>query len=67
MISASLTGRARGVRLRQAAPSGFATLSPAIMAGEPDERDDRQGDLATEQKRKVEKVRRYKVVFHNDD
>ena len=37
------------------------------MAREPDEKEDRQGDLATEQKRKVEKVRRYKVLFHNDD
>jgi ATP-dependent Clp protease adaptor protein ClpS len=37
------------------------------MASPPDEREDRQGDLATEQKRKIEKVRRYKVIFHNDD
>jgi len=37
------------------------------MANDPDEREDREGDLATERKRKVEKVRRYKVVFHNDD
>ena len=37
------------------------------MAREPDEREDRDGDLATERKRKVEKVRRFKVVFHNDD
>jgi ATP-dependent Clp protease adaptor protein ClpS len=37
------------------------------MPNDPKEREDREGDLATEQKRKVEKVRRYKVVFHNDD
>jgi ATP-dependent Clp protease adaptor protein ClpS len=37
------------------------------MAQDPSEREDREGDLATEKKRKVEKVRRYKVVLHNDD
>ena len=37
------------------------------MAQDPSEREDREGDLATEKKRKVEKVRRYKVIFHNDD
>jgi ATP-dependent Clp protease adaptor protein ClpS len=34
---------------------------------EPSEKEDREGDLATQQKRKVEKVRPYKVVLHNDD
>jgi ATP-dependent Clp protease adaptor protein ClpS len=29
--------------------------------------DDLDGGLATEQKPKLEKARRYKVVFHNDD
>jgi ATP-dependent Clp protease adaptor protein ClpS len=37
------------------------------MAQTPDEKEDREGDLATEQKKKVEKVRRFKVLFHNDD
>jgi ATP-dependent Clp protease adaptor protein ClpS len=37
------------------------------MANDPREKEDREGDLATEQKRKVEKVRPYKVLFHNDD
>jgi ATP-dependent Clp protease adaptor protein ClpS len=37
------------------------------MANDPREREDREGDLATERKSKVEKVRRYKVLFHNDD
>jgi ATP-dependent Clp protease adaptor protein ClpS len=37
------------------------------MSSSPDEREDRQGDLATERERKVQKPRRYKVVFHNDD
>ena len=34
---------------------------------DPSEKEDREGDLATQQKRKVEKVRPYKVVLHNDD
>lgn len=33
----------------------------------PDHKDDHEGDLATKTKKKTEKVRRYKVVFHNDD
>ncbi|MCC6552522.1 MAG: ATP-dependent Clp protease adapter ClpS [Polyangiaceae bacterium] len=37
------------------------------MSNNPEEREDRQGDLATERERKVEKPRRYKVIFHNDD
>ena len=37
------------------------------MAQTPDEKEDREGDLATEQKKKVEKVRRFEVLFHNDD
>ena len=37
------------------------------MAKDPREKEDREGDLATQQKRKVEKVRPYKVVLHNDD
>ena len=37
------------------------------MARDPLPREDREGDLATERDRKVEKVRRYKVIFHNDD
>jgi ATP-dependent Clp protease adaptor protein ClpS len=37
------------------------------MANDPSQKDDREGDLATEKDTKVEKVRRWKVVFHNDD
>jgi len=37
------------------------------MANDPREKEDREGDLATEKKRKVEKIRPYKVVLHNDD
>jgi ATP-dependent Clp protease adaptor protein ClpS len=37
------------------------------MAGDPQEKEDQSGDVATERKAKLEKVRRYKVVFHNDD
>jgi ATP-dependent Clp protease adaptor protein ClpS len=37
------------------------------MPNDPREREDREGDLATERKRKVEKARRYKVVLHNDN
>jgi ATP-dependent Clp protease adaptor protein ClpS len=34
---------------------------------EPREKEDHEGDLATERESKVEKVRRFKVLFHNDD
>jgi len=37
------------------------------MPNDPSEREDHEGDLATKKKRKVEKVRRYKVVLHNDN
>jgi ATP-dependent Clp protease adaptor protein ClpS len=37
------------------------------MASDPREKEDDEGDLATQKKPKLEKVRRYKVVFHNDD
>src|SRR4028118_12024 len=37
------------------------------MPNDPREKEDREGDLATEKKRKVEKIRPYKVVLHNDD
>jgi len=37
------------------------------MPNDPREREDREGDLATQKKNRVEKVRRYKVVFHNDN
>ncbi|CAN94552.1 hypothetical protein sce4389 [Sorangium cellulosum So ce56] len=45
----------------------LAILPDGFMPNDPEEREDRQGDLATERERKVEKPRRYKVVFHNDD
>lgn len=34
---------------------------------EPKEKEDRQDDLQTLQKRKIERVRPYKVILHNDD
>ena len=37
------------------------------MASSPEKREDSDGDVAFEKKRKVEKVRRYKVLLHNDD
>ena len=37
------------------------------MAQNPKKGEEREGDLVTERKRKVEKPRRFKVVFHNDD
>ena len=37
------------------------------MSSDPRERENHEGDVATEHKGKVEKVRRYKVLFHNDD
>lgn len=37
------------------------------MANDPREQEDQQGDVATDRASKVEKVRRYKVLFHNDD
>lgn len=39
----------------------------ADMAQGPKEREDHQGDIATERRARTEKPRRYKVVFHNDD
>ncbi|HSN97131.1 MAG TPA: ATP-dependent Clp protease adaptor ClpS [Candidatus Nanopelagicales bacterium] len=38
-----------------------------IMGSEPRRVDDGDGDLAVKPERKVEKARRYQVVFHNDD
>ena len=37
------------------------------MANDPSKKEDNDGDLATERKNKLEKIRRYKVLFHNDD
>lgn len=37
------------------------------MASDPREKEDREGELATKPKKKVEKVRPWKVIFHNDD
>jgi ATP-dependent Clp protease adaptor protein ClpS len=37
------------------------------MASDPNEREKQDGDVATEQKSKVEKARRFKVLLHNDD
>jgi ATP-dependent Clp protease adaptor protein ClpS len=37
------------------------------MASDPREKEDQEGDLATKRKAKLEKIRRFKVVFHNDD
>ena len=34
---------------------------------DPSEREDGGGDLAVKRERKTEKVRRYRVIFHNDD
>jgi ATP-dependent Clp protease adaptor protein ClpS len=42
-------------------------LALPTMANDPREQPDQQGDTATEQEKKLEKVRRYKVLFHNDD
>jgi ATP-dependent Clp protease adaptor protein ClpS len=45
----------------------LAILPDGFMASDPEEREDKQGDLVTERERKVEKPRRYKVILHNDD
>jgi ATP-dependent Clp protease adaptor protein ClpS len=37
------------------------------MADRPKEREDLDGDLAVKHERKTQKIRRYKVIFHNDD
>jgi ATP-dependent Clp protease adaptor protein ClpS len=37
------------------------------MASEPKRRADEDGDLAVAKKRKLEKAKRYQVVFHNDN
>ncbi len=41
--------------------------TPTDMANDPSEKEDNDSDLATERKSKLEKIRRYKVLFHNDD
>src|SRR4051812_26314125 len=42
-------------------------LRPSKMPNDPREQENHEGDLATDRESKTEKVRRYKVVFHNDD
>src|SRR4051794_18183266 len=42
-------------------------LPPSMGQQDPQRDPNTQGDVATEQDRKVDKVRRFKVVFHNDD
>lgn len=37
------------------------------MANEPKRQEDSEGDLAVKQERKTERIRRYMVIFHNDD
>ena len=37
------------------------------MANDPSKKEDNDSDLATERKSKLEKIPRYKVLFHNDD
>ncbi|MBK9259605.1 MAG: ATP-dependent Clp protease adaptor ClpS [Polyangiaceae bacterium] len=37
------------------------------MPNDPSKREDFEGDLAIQPKRKVGKVRRYKVILHNDN
>lgn len=61
--------------LREREPSSLAAcrggalaiLPDGFMPNDPEEREDWEGDLATERERKVERARRYKVVLHNDD
>ncbi len=59
-------------RGRQAArvPERDAALLAIVrhpMASDPREKEDHEGDLATKRSAKLEKARRFKVVFHNDD
>ncbi len=37
------------------------------MPNDPRQQEDQEGDLSTETDKRVEKVRRYQVIFHNDD
>ena len=37
------------------------------MAGDPKRQDHTEGDVAVKRERKTERVRRYMVIFHNDD
>lgn len=37
------------------------------MTTTPDEKEEHDGDVLTEQERKIDKIRRYKVLLHNDD
>lgn len=42
-------------------------VGQSAMASDPKRRDDLEGDLAVKRARKVEKARRYQVIFHNDN
>lgn len=41
--------------------------SGAIMSGDPKRGEDQEGDLAVTRERKLERAKRWQVVFHNDD
>lgn len=41
--------------------------SGATMSGDPKRREDEEGDLAVKRDRKLERAKRWQVVFHNDD
>jgi ATP-dependent Clp protease adaptor protein ClpS len=57
----------RAGRRRRDAPELAILRRRRPMPNDPREREDRQGDLATQKKNRAEKIRRYKVVFHNDN
>ncbi|APR76389.1 ATP-dependent Clp protease adaptor protein ClpS [Minicystis rosea] len=50
-----------------ARPSPLLSSRPSTMPSDPRERENHEGDVTTERKNKLEKVRRYKVLLHNDD
>ncbi len=59
---------AQAARRAPKSPRCYAPApTPTDMANDPSKKEDNDGDLATERKSKLEKIRRYKVLFHNDD
>ncbi len=48
-------------------PAMASNANPPRTPSKPPDAPDEQGDLAVEQVRKVQRPKRWKVVFHNDD
>jgi ATP-dependent Clp protease adaptor protein ClpS len=67
LLAPARATRTKSVTGAGARPSPLLSSRPSTMPSDPREKENHEGDVATEQKGKVEKVRRYRVLFHNDD